>query len=100
MSELIRRHFHDTKEWLSALSRERQTKISYEIGLSRQAEGYVDDILFTQFCDKADIIRKKIISGSSKGSLDKKFKAIQQLRNDLAHANDYAATPQRTVLRR
>lgn len=93
MSELIRRQFPDTKEWLSALSGERQSKISDEIGLSRQAEGYVDDILFTQFCDKADIIRKRIILGISKGSLDKRFKAIQQLRNDLAHSNDYAASP-------
>ena len=62
------------------------------IRASLKAENHVDDLLFTQFCDKAVIIRKSVNLGFSKSQLERDFDAFQDLRDKLAHANEYAAT--------
>jgi hypothetical protein len=50
-------------------------------------------LLFTQFCDKADIIRKSFSFSRSKANTRDWFAEIQKLRDNLAHANEYAASP-------
>lgn len=95
MSDLIRnRHTEDS--WLSLLPNERATKIEIEISQSKRVDGFVDALLFTQFSDKSTIIRKTLSKaelGSSKNSLKKNLNELRELRDNLAHANEYAATP-------
>lgn len=50
----------------------------------------VDLLLCTQFCDKRDILIKSFDFRIGKRRLEKKFRAIERVRNDLAHANNYA----------
>lgn len=95
MSDLIRDR-HTEESWLSLLSKERAKKISDEISQSKGADGFVDALLFTQFSDKSAIVRKTLSKdalGTSKGCLKKSLDELRELRDNLAHANEYAATP-------
>ena len=93
MSEVIRRRFSSDDEWMALLPDGRKGKIREAIEISRGANGFVDALLFTQFCDKGDIIRKSLLLPHSAAKLKSKFDELQKLRNHLAHANDYASTP-------
>lgn len=93
MATVIKHYFQSSDEWLNLLSDERRLKVSSEIERSQREDGFVNSLLFTQFCDKTEIIRKRIDLGISKSSLKTKFASFRKLRDDLAHANEYAATP-------
>lgn len=95
MSEAIRRHFQREDGWLAYLSEGRREKISIEIAKARTDDGFVDNLLFTQFCDKADVIAKSFALLSDKKAFRFHLKEIQDLRDNLAHANEYAASPER-----
>jgi hypothetical protein len=95
MADLIRARFPDAS-WMDQLSKGRQAKIKEQISGSQNADGFVEALLFTQFKDKLDLIKKlrEVLKlGLSGAALEKRFKSIEGLRNALAHANDYAATP-------
>ena len=82
-------------EWKKSLSLERAKKIDEQIQKSKNARDYVNSLLFTQFCDKATILRKHFNLGESKKTCDNELNKIQSLRDDLAHANQYASTQDR-----
>ena len=50
--------------------------------------------MFTQISDKATIIRKKKLVVGSGTQLQRDFKEIRKLRDDIAHSNYYAETPE------
>jgi hypothetical protein len=80
-------------DWMTKISEERQGPIRKAIARAREGDGYVNDIVFTQLCDKVTIIlRGKLVNGTRR-NLEAKFKRIESLRNDVAHANYYAETP-------
>jgi hypothetical protein len=63
-----------------------------EVKRSVRSDAFIDEVLFTQFADKVMIIKKNpLMSNRSqfKGDLGR----VRDLRNALAHANDYAANP-------
>lgn len=93
MIEAIRRSHPNEADWLAQLRTTRRNKVNDEIERSRRGDGHVDSLLFTQFCDKREIIVKSRFPGIEKQKLGGRFKRIEDLRNRLAHANDYAATP-------
>ena len=94
MSEAIRKEFPTGEGWLARLTDGRQRKIEKESENSKQAGGFVDKLLFTQFSDKAKILTKSSCFSHSKSELRRRLEAIRCLRDKLAHANDYAATPE------
>lgn len=94
MAEGIKANFATNADWMMCLSDKRQEKIQAEIASSQKDDGFVDALLFTQFADKATIFRKHFELPWSKTSLGKKFSEIRKLRDNLAHANEYAATPE------
>jgi hypothetical protein len=94
MSQVIRHRFSGNTEWKELLSENRRLKIQEEIEESRRADGLADELLFTQFCDKGTIIRKSFELSHSMTALEAKLSKFQGLRDGLAHANDYAATPE------
>ena len=98
----------DAKGWLGLLSEERGACIRTAIGRAKEEDGFVNEISFSQLADKATIVRKKRLIPGTATSLKRDFNAIVRLRNDIAHANYYAETPQaagnvsaavRTILR-
>jgi len=92
MSHLIRREYPHSSEWLKCLSPDRQQGVRDEIDKSRRNDSFIDDILFTQFADKVTIIKKGKLISSNKNQFKKDLGRVRKLRDDLAHANDYAAT--------
>jgi hypothetical protein len=93
MSEAIRQKFNSDEDWIRCLTDGRQEKIKREIAESHRDDSFVDALLFTQFCDKADIIAKSFQLAQSKTKLRDQLAEIQKLRDSLAHANEYAASP-------
>ena len=79
--------------WLGLLSAKRRERIEKAISKARQEDGFVSEIAFSQLTDKATIILKRGLIPGSKKSLKKDFNAIRKLRDDIAHANFYAESP-------
>lgn len=93
MFEAIKRGCANDEDWKTHLSEGRQKKIEEEIAQSHEGDGFVDALLFTQFCDKSDILTKGFQLPESKAAFRNKLNQIQALRDNLAHANEYAASP-------
>lgn len=93
MAAAIERHVGDASAWLPLLSPGRQENIQREIEKSHREDGFVDSLLFTQFCDKKTIITRSLNLPYSKRDLQSRLDDLETLRNNLAHANEYAATP-------
>ena len=93
MFEAIKRVCPNDDDWKRHLSDGRQGKIEEEIEESHQGDGFVDALLFTQFCDKLEILLKGFQLRESKTAFRSKLEQIQALRDNLAHANEFAASP-------
>ncbi|MCF4098199.1 hypothetical protein [Maritalea mediterranea] len=89
----IQRRWPQLEDWISFLSDGRKDMLLSEIGEAKAHDGFVSEIAFTQFSDKADILRKGKLLAPSSAELRKRFKRIRVLRDSVAHANNYAATP-------
>jgi hypothetical protein len=94
MGEAIRRRYPAPKDWMAFLSDGRKENIRQQIGKSKKEDSFVDELLFTQFSDKADIIRKSFALSHSKTQVGDQLAEIRDLRDSLAHANEYAASPE------
>lgn len=92
MASAIRREFNGSDEWIERLSPGRQSKIKGEKKKSATEDTFVDSLLFTQFADKTTIIRKSPLFKESKTAFEAEMRVAQKLRDQLAHANDYAST--------
>jgi hypothetical protein len=92
MAQAIRREFNQSEDWIDRLSAPRKGKVRKDAAEAKTQDTFVDTLLYTQFCDKVTIVRKSPHFCWSKTSFDADLGKVQSLRNDLAHANDYAAT--------
>ena len=94
MAERIRAEWPDSADdWLKLLSDERRKNVCENIQKAKQSDGFVSEIVHTQLADKGTIIRKSELIPINKTKLRSQFSAICSLRNQVVHANDYAATP-------
>jgi hypothetical protein len=91
MADAIRR-VHKNTEWITKLAPQRVTKIDEEMKQSKLNDCFVDPLLFAQFGDKVTIVRKSEALVDSKTKFEKDMKSAQDLRNRLAHANEFAST--------
>ena len=92
MAQLIKTRYPIDSDWMHLLSTGRQRKIEEEKMKAKADDGYVDSLLFTQFCDKRDIL-KQLFPAEQHGSVVKTLIRIEDLRNSIAHANEYASSP-------
>ncbi|MBU0584015.1 MAG: hypothetical protein KKB66_15975 [Alphaproteobacteria bacterium] len=100
MTEAIQAADPSGEKWFSCISSKRQGDLRMRIEDARRKEGIVTELLFTQFCDKRDILIRLFFNKETKRrreELERMFKRIEDLRNDLAHANDYAANRQQAA---
>jgi hypothetical protein len=93
MVDAIHRKFGDSRDWMKYLNETRQEKLRTEIESAQQQDSLVDALLFTQFADKIAIICNIFIAELEDADVERDLKKIQKLRDHLAHANDYAASP-------
>jgi len=54
----------------------------------------IETLLFTQFADKKTLIVKQLPSNRSRTAFERSMKPIEALRNKIAHASEYANTPE------
>jgi hypothetical protein len=87
VAEAIRGKFATDEDWMVWLNDGRKEIIQQEIAKSKKDDGFVDALLFTQFCDTKEIIIKSFQIGQSKTKLRDQLDKIQVLRDNVAHAN-------------
>lgn len=96
MAEVIRCWFPKPETWMALLSQGRADKVCEKVGRAKAEDTLVDQLLYAEFCDKVTIIDKSwnfsVNTPSDKQSFQKDMKDIQNLRDNLAHANNYAST--------
>ena len=90
MYETIKRHFRKREDWTEHLTQRRREMAEKEYRDQRERGSDVDLLLCTQFCDKRDILIASFDFGIGRKKLEKKFKAIEEVRDNLAHASNYA----------
>ncbi len=89
MTDLIDEDFAGTDGWMACLGPSRQAKVIEKLGRIGAARLDPPPLEFTEFCDKRDILRKH---RGLKDGFEKDLKEVEELRNSIAHAADYAGT--------
>lgn len=92
MADLIRMRYPESQHWMRVLTSGRQAKIEEERKKAKSDDGYVDTLLFTQFCDKREILTRELAEPEGR-ALSATLESIEALRNSVAHANEYASSP-------
>ncbi len=92
MTDAIRREFDSSNRWLDLLSQPRRGEIDKRRRSAIATNNFVDDLLFTGFGDKKNIILKSPRFPRAGTTFDSDMTEAKDLRNRLAHANQYAAT--------
>lgn len=90
MYETIKRHFGKRHDWTSLLNDRRLSIAEKEYRERCERGGDVDLLLCTQFCDKRDILLKSFDLDTGKKTLKARLRAIERVRDDVAHSNNYA----------
>ncbi|MYC67265.1 MAG: CBS domain-containing protein [Acidobacteriia bacterium] len=92
MYETIKRHFEKRVDWTEHLGKSRLCMAEKQYRDQGERGSDVDLLMCTQFCDKRDILIKSFDFAVGKEKLKRKFSAIEQVRNDVAHSSNYAMT--------
>lgn len=93
MAHRVQAEWPDPNDWLDMLSTCRREIAEKRIAEAASGDTSVSKIFFTQFADKKTIFVKKGFSSyGSKKALKQDLEDIQNLRDKVAHANDYAAS--------
>jgi hypothetical protein len=93
MTDFIKAKLPDMQAWMSMLKPKRIEKIEQEISIAQAKDAFVDALLYAQFCDKAEIMKHLKPIDISGTALERQLRHFEDLRNSLAHANQYAASP-------
>lgn len=94
MALAIENRWPNSDDWMSHLSDGRRQKLQDEILMAQKRDGFVSEITFTQITDKAVLLLKGGLVTATRNAHEARFKAIRELRDNLAHANRYADTPE------
>ena len=92
MAAAIRRECPAPDQWQRRMSSGRRDGLADKIAASTRADSMVDALEFTDFADKRQILMKSDRLQVSKRRFEAELKAIEDLRNPLAHAGSYAET--------
>lgn len=90
MTEAIERDCADASVWKARLSTKDRDRVEKKIAAARKDDHWVNDLLFTQFLDKVTILARSPCFGFDGAAFRETMEATRDLRNRLAHANDYA----------
>jgi len=93
MADLIKAKLPDESGWMALLKPTRLDRIRREISTAQAKDAFVDPLLFTHFSDKTEIVKHLNPTGMKIPALEQQLKDFKNLRNSLAHANEYAASP-------
>jgi hypothetical protein len=83
--------------WLATLSEGRQAKLREQLRQLQKEDMAVDLLTASQFCDKRDAALK-LGAFADRSVAKRRLKSVEELRNQIAHANgDYGRTLQRAL---
>jgi hypothetical protein len=93
MAAAIRTHFRERpdEDWLNKLG-DRRPGVEQNWQKLKASGLEIDLIAATQFADKRQILAKSELLQCSRTRAEREFGSIEDLRNGLAHANNYAST--------
>jgi hypothetical protein len=93
MAAAIRARFQDRPDddWLALLG-DRRERVENDWQKLKAGGLEIDRISATQFADKRQILVKSRLIHCSRSRAEREFGSIEDLRNGLAHANNYAST--------
>jgi CBS domain-containing protein len=93
MAAAIRVRFQDRPDddWLMLLG-DRRKSVEHEWQRLKAGGMEIDRIAATQFADKRQILVKSELIRCSRSLAEREFRSIEDLRDGLAHANNYAST--------
>jgi hypothetical protein len=93
MAGAIRAEFGTSDDWMGRLLPDQRRQVAKKVVKAKENDAYVHDmLLFTQFSDKVTVIKERQNLRWDRGEFEDQLHQIQDLRNDLAHAKDYAVT--------
>jgi hypothetical protein len=92
MANAIRTEFVGSDGWIERMSNGRQSKLRDKVAAAKSDDGYIDRLVLTDFGDKVSIIKTRPDFQWGRNVFKSELAQIESLRNDLAHANNYAAT--------
>ncbi|EAQ44008.1 hypothetical protein MED193_00680 [Roseobacter sp. MED193] len=94
-AQAIELHWNGGDGWMHHLSSNRQAKLRDRMAYLRRTDAFVDALETTQLSDKFTILLRENLLPGTERQLRGQYDRIEELRNDLAHANGYAETPAR-----
>lgn len=93
MTDLVKAKFPDAEIWMAMLKPKKSEKIQQEISIALTKDAFVDALLYTQFADKAEIMKHLNLLAMNGPEFERQLRHFENLRNSLAHTNGYAASP-------
>jgi hypothetical protein len=97
MSETIRLRFGGSDAWLEALTAKRQKKVTDKWRRLNAENLAIDLISASDFCDKREALLRLGNLPVSRHKSQKQLKAIEKLRDRLAHSSDLALTQENAL---
>ncbi len=92
MGDTIRCLHNGSESWKTELKHTRRASLQKKIDAARSGSLFVDDdVMYTEFCDKRDIIWKRV--RKQHPAFYRDAKQIESIRNALAHANNTVLGP-------
>lgn len=91
MAEVIRRQFTTDTAWIDKVQQDARSKLENRIKKARKNNNEVDPLHMTLFSDKINIILSLVSFSKKTDTLKNDLNELRDLRNKLAHANEYAA---------
>jgi hypothetical protein len=91
IANAIRREFINSSLWIDEITKRSRAEIEKRLKKAKKANHQLDELHMTSFSDKIDILSRAKIIGTRKEKFKSELNELRNLRNNLAHANEYAA---------
>jgi hypothetical protein len=86
---------NEPQRWLRALNEGRQIKVQAKWDDLKKLKAELDLLECTEFADKRDaLVELGGLTGWSKNKLTETLGSVERLRNKVAHASEYASSPE------
>ena len=93
LAEWLRQRYSNDQNWLEKLSEGRREKVDEKWQKLQHRNMAIDRITTTDFCDKRDAALKLGAFPDNKKLRKSQLEDVENLRNTVSHAGDYALTP-------
>ena len=93
LAELILQEFPSDEDWIALLASSARDAILARADATKAQDTFVSNLTLSQLSDKMNIVRKSGLINIENKRLKNMFFGIRNLRNSIAHAKDFAQSP-------